>query len=174
MMGCVLRWLSAVRTRFRRRRDLLLEFIDPPQIAKQVEGRRRSIRASLLGTLGEGSNFFRWLGFYRKANERKFARIVSLEILGLYVSQRIANPDLHGRPLYEKITSKYLNVTDAEARDVVQRAEQSFAIWPTEREVRLKDVAHYIVVNEYIETNGVRGVESHFKKVIDKVISDHL
>jgi hypothetical protein len=26
-MGCVLRWLSAVRTRFRRRRDLLLEFI---------------------------------------------------------------------------------------------------------------------------------------------------
>jgi hypothetical protein len=27
MMGWVLRWLSAVRTRFRRRRDLLLEFI---------------------------------------------------------------------------------------------------------------------------------------------------
>lgn len=138
------------------------------------EPRIRLIRASLLGTLGKGSNFFRWLYFYRKAKEKKFAKIASLEILGLYVSQRIANPDLRGLPLYEKITSKYLNVTDTEARDVVQRAEQSFAIWPSEREVRLRDVARYIIINEYIETYGVRGVGSHFKEVVHKIISDNL
>jgi hypothetical protein len=145
-------------------------------VADQGQGRRiKLIRASLLETLARGGRIIRWLCFRKIAKEKKFAKIASLEILDLYVSQRIANPDLWGRPLYQKVTSKYLDVTDVEAENVVERAEQSFAIWPHEREVRLQDVARYIIVNEYIEMHGIRsGVGSHFKKVVHKIISDKL
>jgi len=146
------------------------------RVADQGQGRRtKLIRASLLETLARGGRPIRWFCFRKIAKEKRFAKIASLEILDLYVSQRIANPDLCGRPLYQKVTSKYLDVTDIEALDVVKRAEQSFAIWPHEREVRLQDVARYIIVNEYIEMHGIRsGVGSHFKKVVHKIISDKL
>jgi hypothetical protein len=146
------------------------------RVADQGQEHRISlIRASLLENLATCRRLIRWSCFRKKAKEKRFAKIASLEILHLYVSQRIANPDLYGRPLYQKVTSKYLDVTDIEALDVVKRAEQSFAIWPHEREVRLQDVARYIIVNEYIETHGVRsGVGSHFKEVIHKIISDKL
>jgi hypothetical protein len=146
------------------------------RVADHGQGRRmRLIRATLLETLARGGGLIRLSYFRKKAKEKRFAKIASLEILGLYVSQRVANPDLCGRPLYQKVTSKYLDVTDIEAQDVVKRAEQSFAIWPHEREVKLQDVARYIIVNEYIEMHGVHsGVGSHFREVIHKIISDKL
>jgi hypothetical protein len=146
------------------------------KVADQSQERRvRLIRATLLETLAKVGGFIGWSYFRKKAKEKRFAKIASLEILDLYASQRIANPDLCGRPLYQKVTSKYLDVTDIEAQDVVKRAEESFAIWPHEREVKLQDVAHYIIVNEYIEMHGIRGVVgSHFKEVVHRIISDQL
>ena len=132
------------------------------------------IRAALRRTLGQENRIFRWLDLSTRTRERRFARIASLEILNLCVSQRLANPDLCGRPLYERVASKYLDITDVEARDVVERARQSFAIWPCERDLKLSDVARYIIVNEYIESHGISGVGTHFKETVRKIIADTL
>jgi hypothetical protein len=49
-----------------------------------------------------GASFLRWFDFSKKAKEREFAKIAALEILSLYASERDANPNISGRPLYKK------------------------------------------------------------------------
>ena len=134
-----------------------------------------NIVAQTLEGLREDNCMFRWLDLSTKMREKRFVRTASLAILNLHASERIADPDLRGRPLYEKIASKYLNITNAEARDVVERARKSFAVWPYERDLKLRDVARYIIVNQYIETHGVDGTAgNHFQKTICKIIAKTL
>jgi len=131
-------------------------------------------RRALRDAFSQRTIFTRWFKSNR-STQRRFARIASLEILNLYVSQRIANPELVGIPLYEKVVAKYLNISDAECRDVVGRARDSYAVWPHERTLRLNDVARYIIVNEFIEAYGSdEGIESDLRLTIGKLLPDNL
>jgi len=134
-----------------------------------VRGRR-----ALRDAFSQPTIFTRWFKS-NKSNQRRFARIASLEILNLYISQRIAHPELLGVLLYEKVVAKYLNISDAECRDVVGRARQSYAVWPHERALKLNDVARYIIVNEFIEAHGSNeGIESDLRHTIRLLLPDNL
>jgi hypothetical protein len=56
----------------------------------------------------------------------------------------------------KKVVSKYLKITDAESNRLVLGAQQSYADWPEERDLRLNDVARYIIITRYVETRDVK------------------
>jgi hypothetical protein len=119
--------------------------------------------------------FLRWFDFSKKTKERKFAEIAALEILSLYASEKDANPNISGRSLYKRVVSKYLKITDAEANQLVLGAKQSYADWPEERDLRLNDVARYIVITRYVETRGVKyGVGPDISEVVLQTIPNDL
>jgi len=61
---------------------------------------------------------------------------------------------IHGgsppREIYRRVVMARAGCDADEAGAVLRRAEQSFASWPTERELTFCDVVHYIAVSEYL------------------------
>jgi hypothetical protein len=103
--------------------------------------------------------------------EKRFIRESSLEVLKLYVLERSANPKLNRRNLYIRVAARYLDVNNEAAEKVVRRAEESYASWPCERDLKLIDLAHYMIVNEYIDNNDIGvGLGPHFKEIVEELV----
>jgi len=96
------------------------------------------------------------LGFIANWIERRFALRASADLLDLYRKVRRANPELTGRPLYEAIAAQRLGSRSGEAATAVRRADESFAQWPRDRDLRFRDVAHLLIFDEYTRANGNR------------------
>jgi len=87
-------------------------------------------------------------------SERRFARRVSRELRALHAAVAQANPGLRGRDLYRRIAMERLK-TDAKGADaLLQKADESFAWWPTTREITYIDVVHMIAIVEYHQSHG--------------------
>lgn len=81
--------------------------------------------------------------------EQRFARRVCRELLALHASIARAFPTLKGRDLYRRIAMERLR-TDAKGADaLLQKADESFAWWPTTREITFSDVVHMIAILEF-------------------------
>ena len=95
-------------------------------------------------------------------NERRFAARTSRELLGLFREVQCENPELTGRPLYERIAALRLGSDASAGALAVTRADESFAQWPRERDVNFRDVVHYLVFEEFIRLfarrDGTRGL----------------
>jgi hypothetical protein len=68
------------------------------------------------------------------------------------------------------------NAIDASAAQVIlQRAEDSFATWPTDRDLKFMDVMKYLVISEYLISHSKRGGTSiNMACVIEQVIPREL
>ena len=92
--------------------------------------------------------------FVSPSESRYVAQIIR-ELLRLHWVVTACHPDLPRREVYRKIVMAHTGGDDDEAASVLRRAEQSFASWPTERELTFADVVHYLAVSEYL-TNDDR------------------
>ncbi len=58
---------------------------------------------------------------------------------------------------------------------VLDRAEESFAIWPVRRELTLCDVVHYLAVAEFLEAHeDERWMHSNIKLVVASSVPSDL
>jgi hypothetical protein len=80
--------------------------------------------------------------------ERALAEGQCAEMLRIVRALQQEDPALEGEPLYLKAISRRLGCGDAKAREIVRLADQSFAQWPEERDVNLRDVVNYVIVNQ--------------------------
>jgi hypothetical protein len=101
--------------------------------------------------------------------ERRFAKRVSRELLGLYGTVSAKHPRLRGRDLYREVVIARKQTGPASAEALLDQAEESYAMWPTPRSLMFRDVVHFIAVSEFlashrdtpwIQTNVRRQVES--------------
>jgi hypothetical protein len=63
-------------------------------------------------------------------------------------------PALAGEALYRKAIVKRLGCDDAMAREIIRLADLSFAQWPEERDVKLRDVVNYVIVNQIMSAHS--------------------
>jgi hypothetical protein len=74
--------------------------------------------------------------------------------LKLYGIVAASHPRLRGRDLYRKIVIARTHSDEASAETLLDQAEESFAAWPTRRDLKFVDVVHFIAVSEFLASHG--------------------
>ena len=81
--------------------------------------------------------------------EKRFARRVCEEMLALHKVVVRQHPDLRGRALYQRIAMVRLHTDAAAADRLLLQADESFASWPTPRDINYGDVVHMVAIREF-------------------------
>jgi hypothetical protein len=116
----------------------------------------------------EGARTPSWLedtlrrfNFIAAMRDRKQIRRICKESLDLYRQIEIEMPQASNQDRYARLIEKRSGA-DAEAvLRIMRRAEESFATWPIERPLSLRDIVQYMVVTDGFKTDiAVDGVRS--------------
>ena len=115
------------------------------------------------------------LGIFSARAERRFARQASTELLELFRVVQREHPELSGRTLYRAVIARRLRSDDRKAAEIVLRAEETFADWPVERELRFRHIVHYQVFDEFTHSGPERkGTRTNIGVVVARVIPEDL
>lgn len=90
-----------------------------------------------------------WLDRLNPFQEQQFARRVTREIFELRRRVEQARPGLAGLELLRLVVMVRCKVDPAGAQKLLLEAEESFAAWPTPRELDFADVVHLLAIREY-------------------------
>jgi len=86
--------------------------------------------------------------------EKRFARRVCAEMLALHKEVLGRHPALRGRALYQRIAMERLQADAAAADRLLRQADESFASWPTPRDINFGDVVHMVAIREFHAAYG--------------------
>lgn len=116
------------------------------------------------------------LGLFVAHAERRYAKGASEELLKLFSREQSEHPALKGRALYEAVIARRLGPNPTvSASDIVRRAEESFADWPVERELRFRDVVHYQIFDEFMHQGEVRvGTRTNIGAAVARIIPEEI
>jgi hypothetical protein len=115
------------------------------------------------------------LGFLWTREERQYAKRESRKALAMYHAVRAEHPELAGLPLYEQVVVSLTGASAEAAQALVRAAEQSFAVWPSERELTFRDVVHYLCFEGFTRSHSDRGwTRTSLRDVADSVIPKDL
>jgi hypothetical protein len=115
------------------------------------------------------------LHFTAAWRQLRYARKAARRALARYQGLRTARPELAGRSLYEAFVCDRNAIEPSAARVILQRAEASFATWPTDRDLKFMDVLKYLVISEYLVSHPKRGGTSiNMARIIEQVIPREL
>ena len=107
--------------------------------------------------------------------ERRYAEEASEQLLTLYQRLRQEKPELSLRALYEGVVAQRLGPQSERAAELVKRAEESFTTWPVERELRFRDVVHYLIFDEYTRLGSTReGTKTNMGGVVARIIPEDI
>jgi len=114
-----------------------------------------------------------WIGQW--VAERWFAWRASRQLLDLRESIQRDEPQLSGRSLYERVVIRRSGLDIRAAAGVLRRAEQSFCEWPSGRDLRFRDLAQYVVIDEYLRSHAATvGTHTNMAKIVARVVPEHL
>ena len=100
---------------------------------------------------------------------------VSRRMLALYQAVRKEQPELSGPALYERVVAHWGGLGGRTPAAIVRYAAESFTTWPVERDLRFRDVVHYLAFHEFMASHrGCIGTQSGFRRVINLVIPEAL
>ena len=107
--------------------------------------------------------------------ERRYVTRASQQLLELFRHEQRERPELKGRALYEAVIARRLGSNPTlSAAEIVRRAKESFANWPTDRELRFRDVVHYQIFDEYMRLSEVVGTRTNFGVAVAQIIPHEL
>jgi hypothetical protein len=108
------------------------------------------------------------LNFIAAIRERRQIRRFCDESLKLYRQVETQMPQASPTERYGRFIELRSGVTPAAVLTVMRRAEESFADWPNERPLNLRDVVQYLAVTDCLKIDiAVAGVRS---RIVDFVI----
>jgi YHS domain-containing protein len=111
------------------------------------------------------------LSWWLSRREHRFAAECSRQMLVLHAEVHARHPNLAGTALYRRIVAARLPGNEPTANAVLQLAQQSFAIWPVERELNFRDLVHYLAVTQYLaEHPGSRWIRADVKRVVESLV----
>jgi hypothetical protein len=107
--------------------------------------------------------------------QSRHAATVSRQLLKLHSFVAARHPDLKGRALYRQIVMVRSGADIASAERMLNRAEQSFAQWPAQRDLRFADVVHCLAVEEFFAAHGeTHWTHAHMGRVVEARIPREL
>ena len=125
---------------------------------------------SLLEALQESSQ-----RLFNARAERHYAKQASAQLLELFRQERHDHPELNAKSLYKNVVARRLGPQAGRAGELVRRAEESFTDWPADRELRFRDVVHYLIFDEYVHLATAReGTRTNMGLVVARVIPDDI
>lgn len=127
--------------------------------------------------LGSGTRWFEVLGsgIVRTWRERSTARQVSRESLRIYREVEVSAPELSGWPRYHAVVARQTGLDDSGVREILERAEGSFASWPIERPLKFRDVVQYMVATRCLNADASAvGIRSRLTTIIAEEIPGEL
>jgi hypothetical protein len=110
------------------------------------------------------------LGFFSGWAQRRYARRACNELLGIYQQERSSHPELAGKPLYARIAARHSGGSDETGLRIVRQAEESFADWRFDRDVTLRDVAAYLIIDAYLKAKPGRHSTSYMRNTVVQMI----
>jgi|GEM_PF-1857262 len=124
-------WLPTVRA----------QFIAGPATLRQGEGHvaRRGL-----------------MRFFIPFRQRRFARRIARDMLELYGEEQPSATPSARRDRYREIVCNRLRIDVVKAESLLDQAEESFAQWPTARDITFRDVVHMVVIVEFRALYGER------------------
>jgi|SRR5579883_596952 len=83
-------------------------------------------------------------------------------------------PTLHGRELYAELVSRLSRIDSDAAFVILERAYDSCCRWPVDRHLRLRDLAYYLSVVNYLEAHPGMGMRVDIRRFIARLIPESL
>lgn len=103
--------------------------------------------------------------------ERRFAAALCHELLREHRSVMARCPGLPRLEVYRRVVAAYTLGDAPSVAATIRRAQESFASWPAERSVTLRDVAHGLAVSEFLSSHpDARWIHANLKRVVDSSI----
>jgi hypothetical protein len=88
------------------------------------------------------------------------------EMLKLHWIVTASHAGLPRRIIYRKVVMARTGCDEYDADMLLRRAEQSFATWPTERDLTFADVVHYLAVSEYLSIDDQLGTRINMGRLV--------
>jgi hypothetical protein len=80
-------------------------------------------------------------------------------------------PELRSDELYARVVEHGLDRDSMSARSIVLDADRGFAQWPTERDVSLRDVASFLLLNQLLPAQSkTLGVQTNITAIVATTI----
>ena len=96
-------------------------------------------------------------------------------MLALYHRVRTEEPLLSGRALYETVLVRRSGLDSAGVARVLRRATESFCTWPSDHDLRFRDLVQYVVTTEYLQSHLNRqGTLTDMTRTIARMIPETL
>jgi hypothetical protein len=103
--------------------------------------------------------------------QRRSAARCCRQMLALHAQVGAEYPGFTGLALYRLIVAARLGASVQAADTVLLHAEQSYSIWPVDRELRFRDVVHYLAVTEFAAEHGdLPWLAETTKAIVNEVI----
>jgi hypothetical protein len=143
-----------------------------PSADKELQQRLLAMPAANDAAHDSGPGFF---SFFTAWRERRFATACCRELLRLHHDIVASHPGLTGEALYRAIVMSHVGADERVAESLLQRAQESYALWPEPRVLCFRDVAHYLAVSGYWALHhGRRWICSDIRRVIESSIPRQL
>jgi hypothetical protein len=113
-----------------------------------------------------------WLRGWR---ERRFAAERCKSLRNLHDQLRTSSPELQGDALYLAILANSTGSDAVTVQDLLESARESYAEWPVHRSLRLRDIAHRLIVWECCSHHPDQPwLQATVKEVVDNGIPSQL
>ena len=113
--------------------------------------------------------------WFRSWRERRFAAERCRSLRQLHDHLRSSQPDLNGEALYLAILANSVGSDAAVAKQLLESARESYAAWPVVRGLRLRDIAHRLIVWEFSSRHPDKlWLQATLKHVVDSGIPSQL
>ena len=124
---------------------------------------------------GFGRIYERFRGHGTEWHERRYVETACAKALAVHRAVLAEDPSLEGHLLYERIVLQLTGGDHEKARAFVRRAEESFTIWPIERDLMFRDVVEYLIISEYFESsNNVAGMRTDVNALVKSLVPEEL
>jgi hypothetical protein len=124
------------------------------------------------GAAASATGLRAWLRAWR---ERRDTGQCCRELLALYHRVADSHPQLLGQELYRRVLASHLGPTGPTIEEVLQGAKDSFASWPADRDIKFRDVVHYLAAVRLMGgTGGDLTVRADIRAVVDESIPHSL
>jgi len=130
----------------------------PQDIAQRADELEAPPRSGFFGLIAE--NILEW-------RERRYVAQASKQMLFLYRTIADLHPAWTPRQHYQLLVLRRTGCDPTTANQILDAAQESFAQWPSNRELTLCDVVHYLAVTEFLATHPTdRGMHSSLSLVV--------
>ncbi len=100
---------------------------------------------------------------------------VSRVMLGRFRGIVRLQPGLERIEVYRLLVQEHVGCDGYTANRILRGAAQSFAVWPEERDLQLRDVIHYVAVTEFLhQRSRPAGMRSDVQALVNAVVPEYL